>query len=129
MKMIGEFLHIAEALVNELGQQLNADSKTLFEVEQEILRFINRIGNVLLTEVITQAIEPTRENTILVEGKKAVFKQMYNLRIRNRFGDEIVRRRRTSLKPGDKQTYSKYMKKHYTGSRDLNDPGFPSMLI
>ena len=105
MKELGEFLHVAQALVNELSQHLNADTKSLFEVEQEIVAFINRIGNLLLTEVIEQVHEPTQENTVWVEGKRAVYKQMENLRIRNRFGDEIVRRRRTYHVPKECSGY------------------------
>jgi len=94
MKQLGEFLHVAEALVNELTAQLNADTKTLFEIEKEIVVFIHKIGNFLLTEVIEHVQEPALENTVWVEGKRAVYKQMENLRVRNRFGDDIVRKRR-----------------------------------
>ncbi len=94
MKQLGEFLHVAEALVNELTAHLNADTKTLFEIEKEIVEFVNKIGNFLLTEVIEHVQEPTLENTVWVEGKRAVYKQMENLRVRNRFGDDIVRKRR-----------------------------------
>ena len=72
MKQLGEFLHVAEVLVNELTEHLNADTKTLFEVEKEIVAFINRIGNLLLTEILDGVQEPTQENTVWVEGQKAV---------------------------------------------------------
>jgi ribosomal protein L21E len=102
---LGEFLHIAETLVNEWVLHLNDDRKSLFEVEKEIVRFINKIGNLLLTEVVEKVEEPTQENTIWVEGKKAVYKQMENLRIRNRFGEEIVKKRRTYYIPEEKKGY------------------------
>ncbi len=105
MKKLGEFLHIAEALVNELAEHLNEDRKSLFEVEQEIVAFINRIGNLILSQVIEQVEEPTQENTVWVAGKKAVYKQMENLRIRNRFGEEIVKKRRTYYFPEEGEGY------------------------
>ena len=105
MKQLGEFLHVAEALVNELTEHLNADTKSLFEVEKEIVTFINLIGNLLLREVIEGVQEPTHENMVWAEGKKAVYKQMENLRIRNRFGEEIVKRRRTYYIPEDGKGY------------------------
>jgi len=105
MKELGEFLHVAQTLVNELSRHLTADTKTLFEVEQEIVAFINRIGNLLLTEVVEHVQEPTQENTVWVEGKRAVYKQMENLRIRNRFGHEIVRRRRAYYIPEQRSGY------------------------
>lgn len=95
MKELGEFLHVAQAIVNELSEHLITDTKSLFEVEQEIVTFINAVGNLLLVEVIERVPEPTEENTVWVEGKRAVYKQMENLRMRDRFGHEIVRRRRT----------------------------------
>ncbi|MEW5814023.1 MAG: hypothetical protein AB1798_01325 [Spirochaetota bacterium] len=94
MQQLKEFLHVAEALVNELVEHLNADTKTLLEVEKQIVAFVNRIGHLLLTEVIEGVKEPTHENRVWVNGKQAVYKQMENLRIRNRFGEEIVRKRR-----------------------------------
>jgi hypothetical protein len=105
MKQLGEFLHVAEALVNELAEHLNADTKTLFEIEKEIVVFINRIGNLLLTKVIGQVREPTQENTVWVEGKRAVYKQMDNLRIRNRFGNNIVKKRRAYYIPQECSGY------------------------
>jgi hypothetical protein len=99
MQKLGEFSRIATALVNELAEHLSTDRKSLFEIEQEIVTFINRIGHLMVTEVIAKVQEPTRENTIWVEGNKAVYKQMENLRIRSRFGDEIVKKRRTYYIP------------------------------
>ena len=105
MKQLGEFLHVAEALVNELAEHINADTKSLFDVEKEIVAFINKIGNLLLTEVVEQVQEPTLENTVWVEGKQAIYKQMENLRIRNRFGTDIVRKRRGYYIPEERSGY------------------------
>ena len=105
MKELGEFLHVAEALVNELSEHINAGTKSLFEVEKEIVAFINKIGDLLLTEVVEQVQEPTLENTVWVEGKQAIYKQMENLLIRNRFGTDIVRKRRGYYIPEERSGY------------------------
>jgi hypothetical protein len=105
LKKLGEFSHIAEALVNELAEHLNEDRKSLFEVEKEIVAFINKIGNLIFSEVIEKVNEPTQGNTIWVDGKKAVYKQMENLRIRNRFGEEIIKKRRTYYVPDEGKGY------------------------
>jgi hypothetical protein len=105
VKKLGEFSHIAESLVNEWIKQLNTDQQTLFEVEQEIVTFINTIGNLLFAEVIAGVVDPIQENTVYVEGKKAVYKQMGNVRIRNRFGEDIVKKRRTYYIPEEKKGY------------------------
>lgn len=105
MQNMIEFLHIAEALVNELSEQLDADNLTLLDAEKQIVNFVNRIGNLIFEEVITKVKEPTVENTLWVEGKKAVYKQTDNLRIKTRFGGEIVRQRRTYKIQGEKGNY------------------------
>jgi hypothetical protein len=105
MEKLGEFSHIAEALVKKLTEQLNTEVKSLFEVEKELVNFVNRIGNLLLAEIIEGVKEPTQANTLYVDGEKAVYKQMENLRIRNRFGDDIMKKRRTYYIPGAQTGY------------------------
>jgi hypothetical protein len=105
VKKLGEFSHVAETLVKKLTEQINTEVKSLYDVEKELVTFINRLGNLLLSEIIDGVKEPTQENTLYVEGGKAVYKQMENLRIKNRFGDDIVKKRRTYYLHGEKEGY------------------------
>jgi hypothetical protein len=105
VKKLGEFSHIAGALVKELTEHLNTDKKSLFEVEQELVTFIHKIGHLLLSEIIEGVKEPIQENTVWMEGKKAVYKQRQQLRLKNRFGDDIVKTRRAYYLPEEKKGY------------------------
>lgn len=91
---LNEFLTLSEILVKELTEQINLGEKDLKEAEEKILKFIYKIGHEMLKKVIGKIAEPTVENKLEVNGKVAVYKDMQNLRFKNRFGEEIVRKRR-----------------------------------
>ena len=105
MKNLMEFLPLAEALVNELTEQIDFQQVSLKEAEQKILQFIHRIGHIMLSEVVHSVQEPTCENRIEVEGKVALYKDRDNLSFKNRFGEKIVRKRRRYAIEGESEGY------------------------
>jgi len=51
----------------------------LQDAEQEILQFVNWVGDLMAQEVVEGVAEPTRANRIIVDGEVAVFEQARNL--------------------------------------------------
>lgn len=95
MLKLDKFLHLAEELVKELSEEINENQLAFIDAERKILEFVNKLGHFLSEKVLEQVAEPSQENTIWVEGTKAIYKNMGNLRFTSRFGDVIVRNRRT----------------------------------
>ena len=81
-------------IVNELIEAIEDRGMGLKEVEERILVYVNQIGGLMVQEVVDRVKEPCFENRMYVEGEEAVHDQNRNLRFRNRFGGETVRRRR-----------------------------------
>lgn len=81
-------------LVNELAEAIERQGIGLKEAEERILQFVNRVGELLLQEVVERVAEPFTENRVWVEGQEAVFDQRRPLRFRNRFGGQTVKLRR-----------------------------------
>jgi len=67
---------------------------------------VNTLGHFLEETVVERIKEPTRENTLWVEGKKAVYKNTENLRFISRFGRELVRSKRTYKVKGERGCYA-----------------------
>ena len=68
-----ELLHNTENVVTDLTIKIDKqkiDHKTL---EEEILKHINKIGNLMEQEILEKVKEPTIENKIIVNGKEALF--------------------------------------------------------
>ena len=105
MKTINEFLPLADILVKELSEQINMGNLVLKEAEEKIVEFINKIGHLLLEDVVEAIKEPVLENHIILDGKNAFYKDMQNLRFRNRFGQEIIRSRRAYSVEGQSKGY------------------------
>ena len=59
----------------------------------------------MLEQVVHSVQEPTIENRLEVEGKVAIYKDMQNMRFKNRFGEEIVRKRRRYAIEGEATGY------------------------
>lgn len=91
---IRELLLSSEDLVNKLAEGMNLSNISLKEAEERILRFVNRIGQVMTDEVVEKVKEPTVENTLVVGGKVVSYHEMRGLRFINRFGGQTVRLRR-----------------------------------
>jgi hypothetical protein len=81
-------------IVNELAEAIEDRGIGLKEVEERILEYVNQIGGLMVQEVVDRVKEPHVENRVYVEGQEAVYDQSRNLRFRNRFGGQTVRRRR-----------------------------------
>ena len=105
MKTINDFLPLAGILVKELSEQINLGNIGLIEIEEKIVEFINQIGHLLLKDVVERIREPVIENHIMVDGKNAFYRNMQNLRFRNRFGQEIIRNRRAYSVEGQSKGY------------------------
>ena len=81
-------------IFNELSEAIEDRGIGLKEVEERILEYVNQIGSLMVEEVVDRVREPHFENRVYVEGQEAVYDQMRNLRFRNRFGGQTVRKRR-----------------------------------
>lgn len=92
--MIREWLLKSNEIVKQLGEGINGSEITLKEAEEKILEHINRLGQIMVDEVVDQLREPVFENRVVVDGEVAVFSGVRNLRFRNRFGGQTVRARR-----------------------------------
>ncbi len=89
-----ELVTTAERIVKELSTRVNGGTMGLQDAEQEIVEFLNWVGDLMVQEVVEGVEEPTRANRIMVDGEVAVFEQVRNLRFINRFGEHVVRARR-----------------------------------
>jgi hypothetical protein len=89
-----EFVAQSNEIVNELSRAIENRQIGLKEVEERILQFINRIGDLIVQEVLEGIGEPFTENRVWVQGEEAVFDQVRTLRFRNRFGGMTERKRR-----------------------------------
>ena len=81
-------------IVNELAEAIENRGIGLKEVEERILEYVNQIGALMVQEVVDRVREPCVENRVYVDGQEAVYDKSRNLRFRNRFGGQTVRRRR-----------------------------------
>ena len=95
MKTINNFLPLAKILVKKLSEQINLDVIDLKKTKEKIVIFINKIEHFLLKNVIDKIKEPIMENQVFINGKKAYYRNMQNLRFKNRFGEEINYSRRS----------------------------------
>jgi len=89
-----EFVAQSNEIVNELSRAIENRQIGLKEVEERILQFINRIGDLMVQKVLKGVSEPFTENRVWVQGEEAVFDQVRTLRFRNRFGGMTERKRR-----------------------------------
>jgi hypothetical protein len=89
-----EFVAQSSEIVNELSRAIEDREIGLKEVEERILQFVNRIGDLMVQEVLEGISEPVTENRVWIEGEEAAFDQARTLRFRNRFGGVTERKRR-----------------------------------
>src|SRR4030042_1911530 len=83
-----------QATVNRVRRAVDEGQMSFAEAEEEIVRYTNEVGSLMVQEVLEGVTEPVVENRIVVEGKVAVYDGKRNLRFINRFGEETVRARR-----------------------------------
>ena len=91
---IEEMVLRGSEIVNDLAKAIEDRGIGLKEVEERILEYVNQIGGLMVQEVVDRVAEPFVENRVYVEGEGAVYDGCRNLRFRNRFGSQTVRRRR-----------------------------------
>ncbi len=84
----------SEEIVKQLGEEINRSKISLKEAEEKILEHINRLGQIMVDEVVEELREPVFENRVEVAGEVAVFSGVRNLRFINRFGGQTVKARR-----------------------------------
>ena len=84
----------SEEVVKVLIEGIDQGDVSLKEAEERIVDYINRIGGMLLEEVVQGIAEPVLENREMVTGEMAVFDGERKLRFLNRFGRQTVRLRR-----------------------------------
>ena len=92
--LIEEWLLKSDEIVKQLGEGINGSEITLKEAEEKILEHINRLGQIMVDEVVEGLREPVFENRVEVNGEVAVFSGVRNLRFINRFGGQTVKARR-----------------------------------
>jgi len=89
-----EFILQSEEIIKHLCEGINQTEISLKQAEEKILEHINRIGQIMVDEVVQGVKEPVGENRVIVEEKVAVFDGVRNLRFINRFGGVTVKPRR-----------------------------------
>ena len=90
MKELHSFLPRAQRLFNELSEEMNEGRADLRVSEMRVLEFIHELGHQMLQEVVEGVLEPVYENQVIVEGKKARYKDQQQLSFRDRFGAIIT---------------------------------------
>jgi len=95
MKTIHTMVQQAELLVNALVEMIDGHACDFLDAEEEIVRFVTRLGSLLEQEVLDRLQEPTKENRIVVDGKVTTYKGMRPVVFINRFGAKVRRERRT----------------------------------
>ena len=89
-----EFILQSEEIIKQLSEGINHSETSLKEAEEKIVEHINRLGQIMVDEVVEWLKEPVIENRIIVGEKVAVFDGVRNLRFINRFGGVTVKPRR-----------------------------------
>ena len=94
MVKLMELLSEAEVLVNRVVYDIDQGSIGLQKAEERILEYVNKVGSLLVEQVVDQVEEPIVENRVWVDGNQALYKESSAMRFRNRFGGWIRRVRR-----------------------------------
>jgi len=89
-----EFILQSEEIIKNLSEGINHSEISLKQAEGSILKHINRLGQIMVDEMIEGVKEPVSENRVVVDEKIAVFDGIRNLRFINRFGGVTVKPRR-----------------------------------
>lgn len=94
MKELFELFSESKVLVNLLTAEVDRGEIGLTEVEERILDFVNRIGALMVDEIVQGVADPVNENRVWVDGRKALYKGETALSFINRFGGKVRRQRR-----------------------------------
>jgi len=102
---VTEFILQSEEIIKCLTERIDGNEISLKEAEEGILEHVNRLGQMMIDEVVEGVRDPVYENRVVVEGKEALFDGTRNMRFINRFGGVTERRRRCYKYTGHKGGY------------------------
>jgi hypothetical protein len=88
-----EFILQSDKIIKHLQEEINQSTISLKQAEKRILEQVDRIGQIIVDEVVEGLKEPVGENRVMVGEKVAVFDGIRNLRFINRFGGVTVKPR------------------------------------
>jgi hypothetical protein len=91
---LSDILMHSTVLVKELTEGMNVAKVSLEEAEKRILDYLNELGRAMEGEVVKGLQEPTLENSVVVEGRVAVYSGERRVSFRNRFGGRTQLSRR-----------------------------------
>jgi hypothetical protein len=91
---VNELILQSEEIIKCLAEGINRSETSLKEAEEKILDHVNRLGQIMVDEVVERVSEPVYENRVVVEGEEALYSGTRNLRFINRFGGVTVKPRR-----------------------------------
>lgn len=94
MTELQELLTEAQELVNRSIQDIEWGNVGLKEVEERVVELVNRVGGLLVDQIVEGIREPVLENRVWVDGKRAKYKDSDATSFINRFGTKIRRKRR-----------------------------------
>ena len=89
-----DFLLQSDEIIKHLKEGIDHSAISLKQAEEKILEYVNRIGQIMVDEVVEGVKEPVGENRVVVGEKEALYDGMRNLRFINRFGGVTVKPRR-----------------------------------
>ena len=70
---IKELILGSEEIVKQLTEAIDRSEMSLKEAEKKILEVVNRIGQLMVNEVVAGVKEPVLENQVEVDGETVVF--------------------------------------------------------
>lgn len=94
MNRLSAILSQAEALVNDCVSEINREACGLKDAEERVVSLVNEIGGIVVGEILARVEEPTKANSISVDGEQARFKGTERMRVLTRFGTVVERSRR-----------------------------------
>ena len=94
MKELVKVFSEAAVLVNNLTAGIDRGEMNFKEAEESIVAYVNRIGTLLVDDVVQSIADPVNENRVWVDGRKAIYKGESKVSFINRFGATVKRQRR-----------------------------------
>ena len=99
MKKINDFLPFVEEIVNNLIKDINNYNISFKEAEERVVEITNKIGNLIMENIVDGLEEPTTENVLHLKEGTARYRGTDEKVITDRFGEKlIIPRRRYYIK-------------------------------
>lgn len=107
MKKLEALFQESVEVVKELTWKIDQEKVSFQEAEEAVVAFVNRIGHMMIEEIVQGVEEPCRENTLWVgpENARGRYKNTGMLRLIDRFGQTIRRKRRMYQVEGEGGMY------------------------